>query len=86
MPFSKLTKEENLGTIIKKHESGIRETNLGHKTMSGNIGDTLMRDVERKCYVVGKAPKPKRNKNDPVDMAPPEVLTGAGDNEEDGEE
>ena len=55
---SPLEKEENLGVIVKKHESGIRETNQGHKFMTGNIGDTLMRGTDRKCYIAPKGYTP----------------------------
>ena len=78
MPFKNLSEPENLGVITQKHESGIRETNLGHKSMSGSLGDTLMRGVDRKCYVTAKAVRNKTSKSKDVDMASPEVLAGTG--------
>lgn len=102
MALPKLKEEQNLGVIVKKHPSGVMETNKEHKTLTGEIGDTLMQRVDRSVYVVsaaemkerakaaGAAKPPKNPPKNPlsvtwndsanggVDMAPPEVLTGAG--------
>ncbi|MDD2267657.1 hypothetical protein [Sulfuricurvum sp.] len=46
--------ETDLGVIVKKHESGIRQTDKGHQFMTGNIGDTLVRGADKKCRLISK--------------------------------
>jgi hypothetical protein len=47
-------KEENLGTFIKKHPSGMLETDKGEKSFQGNIGEVFMRGVDGKTYIKAK--------------------------------
>jgi hypothetical protein len=51
----KLDKEQDLGVIVKKEATGIMVTNKDHKTMIGDIGDTLMQRVDRSTYIITKA-------------------------------
>lgn len=50
----KLDKEQDLGVIVKKETSGIMVTNKGEKTMTGNVGDTLMMRTNRSTYTLTK--------------------------------
>lgn len=50
----KLDKEQDLGVIVKKETSGIMVTNKGHKSMTGDIGDTLMMRTNRSTYTLTK--------------------------------
>lgn len=51
----KLDKEQDLGVIVKKEATGVMVTNKDHKTMIGDIGDTLMQRVDRSTYIITKA-------------------------------
>ena len=55
-------KEENLGTFIKKHPSGMLETNKGEKSFQGNIGDVFMRGEDGKTFIVAKESVGKETK------------------------
>lgn len=57
----KLKEEQDLGVIVKKEATGIMVTNKGHKTMIGNMGDTLMQRVDRSTYVLTKEEVAERN-------------------------
>jgi len=50
----KLDEEQDLGVIVKKETSGIMVTNKGEKSMTGNIGDTLMMRTNRTTYTLTK--------------------------------
>jgi len=58
-----MAKEENLGVFVKKHASGMVETDKGHKFFKGNLGDTLIRNG-RECIVVPKSATVKESKEE----------------------
>lgn len=55
--------ETDLGVIVKKHESGIRETDKKNQFMTGNVGDTLVRGADRKCRLISKEEMREREAN-----------------------
>jgi hypothetical protein len=71
-------KEENLGTFIKKHPSGMLETDKGEKSFQGNIGEVFMRGVDGKTYIKSKTSK-NETVEETVDVADADVLTGTGE-------
>lgn len=73
-------KEIDLGVIVKRHPSGMYETDKGEKSFQGNLGDRLIKRG-RDVVIVPKGEKkkqPKNNDADIVEMADPEVLTEEG--------
>lgn len=50
-------KEQNLGVFVIKHPSGMLETDKGEKSFQGNLGDTLIRGIDGKCYIKAKGSK-----------------------------
>lgn len=80
----KLKEDKNLGVIVKKHTSGIRETKDGHKCHDGEVGDTLMMGTNRKIYIVPAAEMKERIKAPKEKKEPVTGEPGAADGSENG--
>lgn len=72
-------KEIDLGVIVKRHPSGMYETDKGEKSFQGSLGDRLVKRG-RDVVIVPKGEKLKKGKEseEVVEMADPEVLTEEG--------
>lgn len=76
--LEKLKEEKNLGVIVVKHPSGMRETKDGHKTNSGEIGDMLMMGTDRKTFIITKAEMKERGKNTQKNTTTAGAVNGTG--------
>lgn len=82
--LEKLKEDKSLGVIVVKHPSGMRETKDGHKSNTGEVGDTLWMGTDRKTYVVTKAEMKERSKNTQKNTASAGAGNGVGTGTDNG--